>query len=67
MHNIYSLLAMPAWLTENAKWIAVGRRPCRDYRLCGLSRAFQVELGRAVWTGACALFSCWKRNTPIPS
>lgn len=24
MQTMYSLLAMPAWFTENAKWFAIG-------------------------------------------
>lgn len=59
MHNIYSLLAMPAWLTENAKWIAVGAAALIVIiAFCvGFSKGFtRLSWGALIWTGACALF-----------
>lgn len=50
---------MPAWLTENAKWIAVGAAALIVIiAFCvGFSKGFtRLSWGALIWTGACALF-----------
>ena len=67
MHNIYSLLAMPAWLTENAKWIAVGAAALIVIiAFCvGFSKGFtRLSWGALIWTGACALF--YRAGNEVP-
>lgn len=54
MQTMYSLLAMPAWFTENAKWFAIGAAVL--IVILALVAGFSMGWGPLTWAGACALF-----------
>ncbi len=54
MQTLYSLLAMPAWFTENAKWFAIGAGVL--IFILALVAGFSMGWGPLTWAGACALF-----------
>ena len=54
MQTMYSLLAMPAWFTENAKWFAIGAAVL--IVILALVAGFSMGWGPLTWAGACARF-----------
>ncbi len=59
MQILYSLLAMPAWLTEHAQWIAIGAAALIVLIafFVGFAKGFtRLGWGALIWAGACALF-----------
>lgn len=49
MQTMYSLLAMPAWFTENAKWFAIGAAVL--IVILALVAGFSMGWGPLTWAG----------------
>ena len=59
MQTLYSLMAMPAWLTENAKGIAIAAVAVVALMafIVGAVKGFtRLGWGALIWAGSCALF-----------
>lgn len=59
MQTLYSLMAMPAWLTENAKGIAIAAVAVVALIafIVGAVKGFtRLGWGALIWAGSCALF-----------